>query len=91
MNKRLDSKDVDWRERNKRERHRKGGRDRHEAFKKDELQQEIRAVEDHTSLNVTQAADHEARWREQKKKKTLRDVFVYKAGAFTYFFCTQKV
>ena len=53
------------REKNKRERRRKGGRDRHEAFKKDELQQEIRAVEDHTSLNVTQAAGHEERWREQ--------------------------
>ena len=44
-NKRLDSKDVELRERNKKDV--VGGRVRYEAFKKRELQQETRAVEAH--------------------------------------------
>ena len=51
----------------------RGEKDRHEAFQKEEeLQQETRPVgAQPASLNVTQAAVHKKRWREEITEKNL--------------------
>ena len=69
---------IEERERNERKKDVEGGRDRHEAFKKMGCSKKQGQLE-LSPLNVTQAAGHKVRWREEitTKKKIIIQIFFF--------------
>ena len=70
---------IEERERNERQKDVEGGRNSHEAFKKMGCSKKQGQLEPFP-LNVTQAAGHKARWREEitrKKKLPMVEYYIH--------------